>query len=304
MSFNFLGVMPAITTKFNADLSIDHDFVREHVQWLVQHGATAIIPCGSLGEGATLSFDEKIALIKTCVAAVDVPVIPGIAATSTADAVQLAQAAHAAGARGLMVLPPYLYVSDWREMKMHMSAVISATPLPCILYNNPVAYKTDFLPEQIAELANGHANLAAVKESSTDVRRITWIRALLGDRLAIGVGVDDALLEGVAAGAQFWIAGLVNAFPAESVRLYDLARAGRHDEAFALYRWFLPLLRMDTVPKFVQLIKLVQAKVGMGSEIVRAPRLLLSGAERASAEAEIATALATLPTLQNLAGTE
>jgi dihydrodipicolinate synthase/N-acetylneuraminate lyase len=304
MSVNFLGVMPAITTKFNADLLIDHEFVREHVQWLVQHGATAIVPCGSLGEGATLSFDEKIALIKTCVAAVDVPVIPGIAATSTADAVQFAQAAHAAGARGLMVLPPYLYVSDWREMKTHMSAVISATPLPCILYNNPVAYKTDFLPEQIAELAAEHANLAAVKESSTDVRRISWIRALLGERLAIGVGVDDALLEGVAAGAQFWIAGLVNAFPAESVRLYDLARAGRHDEAFALYRWFLPLLRMDTVPKFVQLIKLVQAKVGMGSEIVRAPRLLLSGAERATAEAEIATALAILPMLQNLVGTE
>jgi dihydrodipicolinate synthase/N-acetylneuraminate lyase len=237
------------------------------VQWLVQHGATAIVPCGSLGEGATLSFDEKIALIKTCVAAVDVPVIPGIAATSTADAVQFAQAAHAAGARGLMVLPPYLYVSDWREMKTHMSAVISATPLPCILYNNPVAYKTDFLPEQIAELAAEHANLAAVKESSTDVRRISWIRALLGERLAI-------------------------------------ARAGRHDEAFALYRWFLPLLRMDTVPKFVQLIKLVQAKVGMGSEIVRAPRLLLSGAERATAEAEIATALAILPMLQNLVGTE
>jgi len=196
-----------------------------------------------------------------------------------------------------MVLPPYVYSTDWREMRAHLDAVITATDLSCMLYNNPPAYGTDFRPPEIAELARDHANLHAVKESSTDVRRIAWIRELLGDRLAISVGVDDVLVEGVAAGAVGWIAGLVNAMPRESVALFELARARRHEEAFALYRWFLPLLRLDTVPKFVQLIKLVEAKVGRGTERVRPPRLELVGDERAEAEAIIARALDTRPPL-------
>ncbi|HXA46379.1 MAG TPA: dihydrodipicolinate synthase family protein, partial [Burkholderiaceae bacterium] len=181
MSMHFEGVMPAITTPFNADLTIDHSAVSANVRWLVDAGCTGIVPCGSLGEGATLSFDEKVALIETCARSVDVPVIPGIAALSTREAVQLAQAAQAHGARGLMVLPPYVYSTDWREMKAHVAAVIQATDLPCIVYNNPVAYKTDFKPEQILELVREFKNVRAVKESSTDVRRITALKALLGN---------------------------------------------------------------------------------------------------------------------------
>ncbi|WP_374350380.1 dihydrodipicolinate synthase family protein [Chitinimonas sp.] len=299
MSVKFEGVMPAITTPFNADLSIDHGAAAANVRWLVEAGCTGIVPCGSLGEGATLDFDEKVALIETCAKAVDVPVIPGIAALSTREAVNLAKAAKTHGARGLMVLPPYVYSTDWREMKAHVAAVISATDLPCIVYNNPVAYRTDFSPAQIIELADQFDNIKAVKESSTDVRRISALRALAGDRLALGVGVDDCLVEGVAAGAQFWIAGLVDALPHESVCLFELARAGRWQEAAELYAWFLPLLRLDTVPKFVQLIKLVQEKLGVGNARVRPPRLALQGSELLEAEAIIAHALATRPTLNH-----
>src|SRR5207248_1821348 len=185
-----------------------------------------------------------------------------------------AKDAERIGCSGLMVLPPYVYSTDWREMKAHMSAVIGATKLSCMLYNNPVAYKTDFLPSQVAELDEEHANLEAVKESAGDIRRVTTLRSLLGNRLAIFVGVDDLIVEGIAAGAVGWIAGLVNALPRESVALFN---------GVDIYHWFLPLLRLDTVPKFVQLIKLVQAEVGMGNERVRPPRLPLAGEERDSA---------------------
>lgn len=278
------GVLPAITTPFDEKLAVDHAFLTRHVQWLVENGCVGLVALGSLGEAATLTFDEKVAILKSCVAAVNVPVVAGISALSTAEAVALAQEAEKVGCQGLMVLPPYVYKGDWREMKAHMSAVIQATSLSCMLYNNPVAYGTDFVPEQIAELAAEHTNLHAVKESSTDVRRITAIKALLGSRLTILVGVDDAIVEGVAAGAEGWIAGLVNAFPRESVALFNYAQQQNWAAAFELYRWFLPLLRLDTVPKFVQLIKLVQQLVNMGSERVRPPRLELVGEERKMVE--------------------
>ncbi|TAM85840.1 dihydrodipicolinate synthase family protein, partial [bacterium] len=264
MKVNWRGVLPAITTPFTAELAVDHEFLARHCAWLVDNGCGAIVPLGSLGESATLSSEEKIAIVETCRRGVGdrVPIVAGIAALSTAEAVRLARRAEEAGVGGLMVLPPYVYSTDWREMKAHVAAVIAATGLPCMLYNNPVAYRTDFLPEQIAELAAEHANLQAVKESSTDVRRVTAIRALVGQRLEILVGVDDAIVEAIAAGAVGWIAGLVSAFPAESVALYRYAMEGRTQEAFELYRWFLPLLRLDTVPKFVQLIKLAQEAVG------------------------------------------
>ena len=202
-----------------------------------------------------------------------------ISALSTSEAVSLAKAAANLGCDGLMVLPPYVYKGDWREMKTHVAAVFNATPLSCMLYNNPVAYGTDFIPEQIRELVTEHANLAAVKESSTDVRRVSAIRALLGTRLEICVGVDDAVLEAIAAGATGWIAGLANALPRESVELFQCAMNGEAEKAFELYRWFLPLLRMDTVPNFVQLVKLVQAELGVGNARVRPPRLELVGRE-------------------------
>ena len=194
-----------------------------------------------------------------------------------------------------MVLPPYVYSSDWREMKAHVQAVMHATPLSCMLYNNPVSYKTDFLPAQIRELAEENPNFDAVKESSADVRRVTALKALCGDRLALFVGVDDVIVEGARAGAVGWIAGLVNAFPRESVALFELATRGGHEDAESLYQWFLPLLRMDTVPKFVQLIKLVQQEVGKGHERVRPPRLTLAGDERKTALATLKQALARRP---------
>jgi len=281
MEMKWAGVMPATTTAFDEQLNVDHAFVARHAKWLIDHGCTGIVTPGSLGESATLNFDEKVAIWKTVTEAVGerVPVVAAIASLSTAEAVQLAQRAADAGCSGLMVLPPYVYRSDWREMKTHIEAIFRATKLSCMLYNNPVAYGTDFLPEQIKELAPEHENFEAVKESSTDVRRITWIRELVGDRLAVFVGVDDAIVEGIAVGAVGWIAGLVNALPRESVELFNFAMNGQREQAIALYNWFLPLLRMDTVPKFVQLIKLVQQEVGMGNARVRPPRLELAGAE-------------------------
>jgi 4-hydroxy-tetrahydrodipicolinate synthase len=302
MKVNWKGVLPAITTPFNADMSVDYRFLAEHGRWMVDEGCLGLVPLGSLGEGATLTPAEKRKILETCVETLAgrAPVVASISALSTSDAVALARDAQSIGCSGLMVLPPYVYSSDWREMKAHVAAVIRATDLPCMLYNNPVAYRTDFKPEQVAELAGEHTNLEAVKESSTDVRRVTAIRALIGDRLDILIGVDDLIVEGVDAGAVGWIAGLVNAFPAESVAVFRYALEGRRQEAFELYRWFLPLLRMDTVPKFVQLIKLVQEKVGRGSARVRAPRLEVEGTELQEAVVVIEQALATRPRLSSL----
>jgi 4-hydroxy-tetrahydrodipicolinate synthase len=297
MTMTWHGVIPAMTTAFREDLSVDHDFVAKHAAWMVDHGCTAVVALGSLGEGATLTEPEKAAILKTCVQAVGkrVPVVAGVSALATAEAVRLAKTAADAGCRGLMVLPAYVYSTDWREMKAHVAAVLRATPLSCMLYNNPLAYKTDFLPAHIAELSAEHANLHAVKESSADVRRVTALRAALGQRLRILVGVDDLIVEGVAAGAAGWIAGLVNAFPGESVALFEAAQRGDRDAAFRLYAWFLPLLRMDTVPKFVQMIKLAQQAVGMGSARVRPPRLELDGNELRETLHVIQTALTHRP---------
>ncbi|HEX3891605.1 MAG TPA: dihydrodipicolinate synthase family protein [Terracidiphilus sp.] len=296
---NWTGVLPAMTTAFDSNGNVDHAFVARHAQWLVKNGCSGIICLGSLAEAATLSFDEKLALLKTVVTALDgkAPTVATVSGLSTAEAVELAKAAHASGCSGLMILPPYVYKGDWREMRAHVAAVLEATPLEGILYNNPIAYGTDFLPEQIAELAQTHAHLAAVKESSADVRRVSAIRALLGERIAVLVGVDDAIVEGINAGAVGWVAGLVNAMPRESVDLFKLARAGKSAEAFELYRWFLPLLRMDTVPKFVQLIKQVQQEAGVGSAKVRAPRLEVMGDELKQTRATYQHALATRPSV-------
>jgi dihydrodipicolinate synthase/N-acetylneuraminate lyase len=291
------GVMPALTTPFDGKLGIDHKFAGRHARWQIENGVSGIIALGSLGEAATLSVEEKGSLIDTLVQAIDgrVPLVAAISALSTREAVELARAAEGRGASGLMILPPYVYQGDWAEMKSHVGAVLDATPLPAMLYNNPVAYGTDFVPEQVEELAAEYGNLAAVKESSTDVRRVTAIRAQVDDRLAIFVGVDDAIVEGIDAGAVGWVAGLVNAFPRESVELFNLASAGKDKEAFELYGWFLPLLRMDTVPKFVQLIKQVQQEVGVGSARVRPPRMAVKGDELAATQNAVRKAMASRP---------
>ena len=194
MKIDWQGVIPAMTTGLKEDLSVDHDFVGRHCRWLVDNGCTGIVALGSLGEGGTLTVAEKTAVLKTCVAALDgrAPVVAGVAALSTADAVDFAKIAADAGCSGLMVLPPYVYLGDWRETKAHVGAVFNATALPCMLYNNPVAYKVDFIPGQVVELCRDYETLQAIKESSADVRRIAALRSLLPGRLKLLVGVDDA----------------------------------------------------------------------------------------------------------------
>jgi 1-pyrroline-4-hydroxy-2-carboxylate deaminase len=291
---NWNGVIPAVTTPFDPNGEIKQDWMKRHLRWLINAGCHGIVPLGSLGEGATLSFDEKRTVLSLSCEAVgtDGVVVAGIAALSTREAVKLAEEAEKIGCHGLMVLPPYAYSSDWFEMKSHVRAVIESTALPCMLYNNPIAYKTDFLPGQIAELAQECAGLQAVKESSSDVRRIAALKELLDDRLHLLVGVDDLIVEGIKAGATGWIAGLANAFPKESVELFRLASTQQHEELWKLYRWFLPLLRLDTIVKFVQAIKFVQEEAAAGFALTRPPRLALTEDERTQVRRILKKALA------------
>ena len=298
------GVFPAITTPFRSDYSVDHDALAAHVTWMIDSGSRAIVPLGSLGESATLTFAEKVEILHTCCEAAKgrAFVVPGIAGLATVECVSLAREAERAGCSGVMALPAYVYFSDWHEARAHYSAIIGATTLSCMLYNNPIAYRTDVTAPQLAELADRHENLHAMKESSGDVRRVTAVREVLGDRLAVFAGLDDMILEAVPAGASGWIAGLVNALPVESVAVFELATAGRWEEATALYHWFLPLLRMDTVPTFVQLIKLVQAELGRGTTTVRPPRLPLEGEELDAALRVIRDRLERRPALDGPVG--
>lgn len=280
---DWVGVFPAITTPFQSDGSVDYAFLREHAAWMIDSGCKGLVPLGSLGEASTLTFAEKVKILEVCVEAVGgrAPVVAGISGLSTDECVELTRAAARVGCKGLMVLPPYVYLGDQVEIEAHISAIVEASSLSCMLYNNPIAYTTDLKPAQIARLAR-HENVHAVKESSGDIRRLTQIQALIGDRLALFVGIDDVIVESIPMGAVGWIAGLVNALPEESVRLFDLTVAGKLDEARALYEWFLPLLWFDLGPKFVQKIKHAQAavgKVGSGGTLVRAPRLELNAAE-------------------------
>jgi 1-pyrroline-4-hydroxy-2-carboxylate deaminase len=291
------GVLVALTTPFDPDLAIDRAALRAQASWLVDHRIRGVVAGGSLGEGSTLATEERVVLVRELADELGdrAPVVAAIAASRTADAVQLARDAEGAGARGLLVLPPYVYRPDRRETRSHFHSVLGATSLPCMLYNNPTAYGTDVLPDQILELAEEHSTLTGVKESSGDVRRITAIRALLGERLDIAVGIDDVVLEGVRAGAVGWVAGLANAFPEASAELFDRALRGADASADELYRWFLPLLRMDTTNKFVQQIKQVQSEVGRGSARVRPPRLELAGDELSAVRIAVQDALAHPP---------
>jgi dihydrodipicolinate synthase/N-acetylneuraminate lyase len=291
------GVSVAITTPFDPKLQVDRPALRRHAAWLVDGGVKAIVAGGSLGEGSALSADERLLLVRELVSelAGRAPVIAAVAASRTADAVALARGAAGAGAAGLLVLPPYLYRADGREAAAYYGEVFGATALPCMLYNNPTAYGTDVPPDLVRRLAEEHSTLTAVKESTGDVRRVSALRAALGARLDVAVGLDDAVLEGVRAGAVGWVAGLANAFPDASVALFERARDGPAESAFDLYRWFLPLLRMDATEKFVQRIKLVQAEVGRGSPRVRPPRLELEGEELESVRRAVREALAHPP---------
>jgi dihydrodipicolinate synthase/N-acetylneuraminate lyase len=270
----------------------------EHLAFQLESGVHGIIILGSLGENSTLDPSEKRALMSFFAREIGgrVPLLACVAESATQDAVSLVQAGETAGVDGFMVLPPMRYPSSREETLTWFRDIESATKLPLMLYNNPVAYGTDLVPEDVAELAKLDGYVA-IKESSADPRRIPLIRRHCGDQLDVFCGVDDLALECFAVGAVGWVAGLVVAFPRETVRLYDLMTKGRWDEARDLYDWFLPLLQLDIGPRFVQQIKLVEALTGVGSERVRAPRLGLEGDERRSVEQILKQALASRPAL-------
>ncbi|MDJ0835288.1 MAG: dihydrodipicolinate synthase family protein [Acidobacteriota bacterium] len=303
MSIQWHGVFPAVTTKFTATLDIDRDLMARHIQAQLEAGVNGIIVLGTLGENPVLSFDEKLAVVEHAAAVIDgrVPLVATVAETTTAGACRFAQEAASRGADGFMVLPGMLYVSDRRETIAHFRAVADATERPIMIYNNPVSYKVDVTPDMFEELAD-EPKFQAIKESSDNVRRITDIINRTGDRYRIFTGVDDLALESLMLGAVGWVAGLVCAFPRETVRIYDLAKEGRYEEARALYRWFMPLLHLDVSTKLVQNIKLAEAMVGLGSEYVRPPRLPLVGEERDRVVAVIQDALAKREALQPALG--
>jgi 4-hydroxy-tetrahydrodipicolinate synthase len=290
------GVFPALTTKFTAADEIDWSALETHLEFQLDAGVHGLIILGSLGENATLSMEEKLEMVRFFAEADrrGLPLISCIAESSTRDAREFAAAAEDAGADGFMLLPPMRYPSDRRETMTYFHDVAAASSLPFMLYNNPIAYGTDITPDDFARLAD-NPRFVAIKESAADTRRFPEIRRKTGDRFALFCGVDDLALECFALGAVGWVAGLVVAFPRETVRLWELCQSGRWPEARELYDWFLPLLHLDIGPKFVQQIKLVEALMGVGSAKVRAPRLQLTEAEASRVEKILADALETRP---------
>ncbi len=292
------GVFPAVTTQFKADQSLDVPATMAQVERLLRAGVHGIIMLGSLGENCALEPEEKRHLVKAAVetARGRVPVLSGVAECSTAMAARYAADMEKLGATGLMVLPAMVYKSDARETMAHFRTVASATRLPIMVYNNPPAYGVDVTPEMFGQLADV-TNLVAIKESSDNVRRISDIVNRCGDRYILFCGVDDLILESMMLGAVGWVAGLVNAFPEETMRVYELAAARKFAEALPLYRWFMPTLHLDVSVKLVQYIKLAQAMVGYGSEHMRAPRLPLEGGEREAVMATVRRAIDSRPKL-------
>lgn len=298
MKTDWAGVFPAITTKFRSDASLDLDAIAAHCEFQIANGVHGLVVAGSLGENGVLSTAEKLAVLQAAVTASGgrVPVLLTVAETTTAAACELVKTGAQKGADGFMLLPPMRYVSDRRETLQYLRSVAKSAERPIMIYNNPVAYGVDVTPEMFAELADEPA-FAAIKESSDNIRRVTDIINRVGDRYRLFCGVDNLALESLLLGADGWLAGLVCAFPRETVAIYHLAKAGRIEAARAIYRWFMPLLHLDVSTKLVQNIKLAEARVGVGTETVRAPRLPLAGEERERVLKIIDTALATRPEL-------
>jgi 4-hydroxy-tetrahydrodipicolinate synthase len=296
MTVTWRGVFPAATTEFHADHSLDLPATAKHVDTMIRAGVHGIIVLGTVGENCSLDYREKLDVIRAAreVIAGRVPLLTGVAECTTATACRFAADAQKAGVDGLMVLPAMIYKADGREATAHFRAVAKATDLPIMIYNNPVSYSVDVTPPMFAELAD-EPKFVAIKESSENVRRITDLRNLCGDRFLLFAGVDDLALESVMLGATGWVSGLVNAFPAENRLLWDLATAGKYEEAVRVYRWYTPLLHLDTHPKLVQYIKLANAECGLGSETTRPPRLRLEGAEREEVLGIIRKAIRTRP---------
>jgi 1-pyrroline-4-hydroxy-2-carboxylate deaminase len=281
MSIQWQGVFPALTTKFTANDELDLPLFEKNLQAQLAAGVHGIVLGGSLGEASVLTVDEKEKLIKFAVekCAGKVPVVLNIAEGSTKEAVKQAGYATAWGAQGLMILPPMRYKSDHRETVSYFKTVASSTALPAMIYNNPIDYKIEVTLDMFEELLQCK-NIQAVKESTRDVTNVTRIKNRFGNRLKILCGVDTLAMEELCLGADGWVAGLVCAFPAETVTIYNLVKAGKLGEATKIYRWFMPLLELDIHAKLVQYIKLAETQVGLGSEYVRAPRLILEGEER------------------------
>jgi dihydrodipicolinate synthase/N-acetylneuraminate lyase len=295
-SIEWRGVFPALTTKFTAADGLDWAAMEKHLAFQLEAGVHGLIILGSLGENAVLSPEEKLEMVRFFAQADrrGKPLIACIAESSTRDAKAFARAAAEAGADGFMLLPPMRYPSDRRETLAYLQEVAGVTDRPIMLYNNPLAYGTDLLPSDFARLAE-NPRFEAIKESAADTRRFPEIRRLVGDRFALFCGVDDIAYECFALGAVGWVAGLVAAFPRETVRLWELCEAGRWNDARALYEWFLPLLHLDIGPRFVQKIKLVEALMGVGSARVRGPRLQLTEHEASQVEQVLAEALKDRP---------
>ncbi|GGC77749.1 dihydrodipicolinate synthase family protein [Undibacterium terreum] len=294
------GVFPAVTTKFKANEDLDHAEMEKHYAFQIDNGVHGLVTCGSLGEASTLSFDEKLEVARVALNVADkrVPVLVNVSETRTANALRFVQQAADLGVQGFMVMPSVLYAADAREAKDNLRAIAKAAQLPIMVYNNPVTYKVDLTPEDFLDLADCEW-LVAIKESSDNVRRITDLRNALGTRYQLFMGVDDLSFEGLAVGADGLLAGLVVAFPKETVALYQLMQARRYEEALKLYQWFMPLLHLDVSTKLVQNLKLVEALVGVGNENVRLPRQPLAGAERERVSAIVRKALETRPDLSS-----
>lgn len=298
MQIDWSGVMPAVTTKFTSNDKLDLLMFEVNIKAQVDAGVSAIILGGTLGEASTLSYEEKKTLIKETVKIVEgkVPVIINIAEQTTVGAIEAAQVAEECGAKGLMMLPPMRYKANDYETVTYFKTVANSTKLPIMIYNNPVDYGIAVTLDMFEELLVCD-NIQAVKESTRDISNVTRIKARFGDRLKVLTGVDTLGLESLLMGADGWVAGLVCAFPAETVAIYKLAKAGRSDEAIAIYRWFLPLLELDINPQLVQNIKLAEVATGIGTENVRAPRLPLQGEERVRVLRIIKEGVATRPVL-------
>jgi 1-pyrroline-4-hydroxy-2-carboxylate deaminase len=282
MQITWQGVYPALTTKFTSDDKLDFDAIGHNYQAQLDAGVDAFIISGSLGEASTLEEDEKFDLLRFALEFSNnrVPVILNMTEGSTRKAVSFVQKATDLGADGFMALPPMRYNSDSRETIHFFKAVADATDRPIMIYNNPVDYKVEVTIPMFEQLLAAHDNIQAVKESTRDISNVTRLRNAFGDRLKILCGVDTLAMEELLMGADGWVAGLVCAFPAETVTIYRLVKAGKYDEALKIYRWFLPLLELDIHPKLVQYIKLAEQMAGIGTEAVRAPRLVLEGTER------------------------
>jgi 4-hydroxy-tetrahydrodipicolinate synthase len=299
-TISWIGVYPALLTPFKENDEVDYDVFEKNLTAQLEAGVDGVIVAGSLGEASTLSTVEKFDLLKFAHKVINgrVPVILNIAEPTTKEALVLAKGAEEIGAAGLMLLPPMRYKADDRETLTYMTTVAQSTCLPIMVYNNPVDYGIFINLEMFEELAK-YDNVQAVKESTRDISNITRMKNRFGDRFKILCGVDPLAFESLAAGADGWVAGLVDAFPEETVTIYKLVKAGQYEAALNIYRWFLPLLELDIHPKLVQYIKLAATVTGIGTELVRAPRLILTGEEHARVLKVITDAVAIRPALPN-----